>query len=138
MNSAAPPVARQLATQRGVSLTTQQVDLAHWTPEPGSFDAVLLIFTHLPESIRRNAHCRLAQGLRPGGLMMVEVFHPEQMRHTSGGPRDVSMLYSAELLSQDFAGLLAPEHFWHGEITLSEGPGHQGPAVATRWVGKKQ
>jgi len=129
--------ATELAAQRGVMLTTHQVDLAHWAPEPGSFDAVVIVFAHLPESIRRDAHRRLALGLKPGGRMMIEAFHPGQMRYTSGGPKDVSMLYTAEQLSDDFAGLLSPELAWHGEITLSEGPGHQGPAVVTRWVGQK-
>lgn len=129
--------AAELATQRGVTLTTQLVDLAHWAPEPGSFDAVVIIFTHLPDSIRQAAHRRLALGLKPGGRLIMEVFHPEQMRYQSGGPRDVSMLYTTEQLTDDFAGLLAPELLWHGEITLSEGPGHQGPAVVTRWIGRK-
>jgi len=129
--------AADLAAQRGVQLTTQQVDLAHWAPEPEQFDAVMIVFTHLPESFRRDAHRRLALGLKPGGRLVMEAFHPEQMRHTSGGPRDVDMLYSAEQLSDDFAGLLAPEHVWHGEIALAEGPGHQGPAVVTRWTGLK-
>jgi len=129
--------ASELAAKRGVTLTTERVDLAHWVPPPGSFDAVLIVFTHLPESFRRDAHRRLAQGLKPGGRLVVEAFHPEQMRYSSGGPRDVTMLYSAEQLSDDFAGLLVPEHVWHGEVTLSEGPGHQGLAVVTRWTGLK-
>jgi len=129
--------AADLAMQRGVRLVTQQVDLAHWSPDPDSFDAVLLVFTHLPASIRRNAHRRLAQGLKPGGRLMIEAFHPEQMRYNSGGPRDVTLLYSDEQLSDDFDGVLVPEHIWHGEVTLSEGPGHQGVASVTRWIGQK-
>ena len=42
-----------------------------------------------------------------------------------------------ELLSADFAGLLSPVLTWHGETTLSEGPGHQGLAHVTRWVGQR-
>lgn len=129
--------ASELAAQRGVPLTTKRVDLAHWAPEPGSFDAVMIVFAHLPESFRRDAHRRLAQGLKLGGRLMLEAFHPEQIRYSSGGPKDVSMLYSPEQLSEDFADLLTPEHVWHGEVNLSEGPGHQGPAVVTRWIGQK-
>ena len=44
------------------------------------------------------------------------------------------MLYTPEQLDADFAGLLAPVLVWQGEITLSEGPGHQGLAHVTRWV----
>lgn len=129
--------AAALAAQRGVSLSTELVDLAHWAPEPDQFDAVLLVFTHLPGRIRREAHRRLARGLKPGGRLIIEAFHPEQMRLSSGGPRDVDMLYTPEQLSDDLAGLLAPLQVWQGEITLSEGPGHQGLAVVTRWVGQK-
>ncbi|MCW2313213.1 SAM-dependent methyltransferase [Rhodoferax antarcticus] len=129
--------ASELAAQRGVALTTALEDLALWEPEPGSFDAVMIIFTHLPESFRRDAHRRLGQGLKPGGRLVVEGFHPQQLTHSSGGPKDVTMLYSAEQLSDDFAALLAPEHVWHGEVSLSEGPGHQGLAVVTRWTGRK-
>lgn len=130
--------AAELAAQRGVALTTELVDLAHWAPEPGSFDAVLLIFTHLPPSIRRDAHRRLAQGLKPGGRLILEAFHPEQLQHSSGGPGDVAMLYTPDQLTDDFAGLLVASHAWHGNITLSEGPGHQGLAAVTRWMGLKQ
>ncbi len=129
--------AAELAAVRGVTLITELVDLAHWAPEPGGYDAVLLIFTHLPPSIRRDAHRRLAQGLKPGGRLILEAFHPAQMQHTSGGPRDVAMLYTPDQLTDDFAGLLLPELAWHGEVTLSEGPGHQGLAVVSRWMGRK-
>ncbi|MBP8287558.1 MAG: class I SAM-dependent methyltransferase, partial [Rhodoferax sp.] len=47
--------AQALAAQRGVTLTTLLVDLADWSPEPGSFDAVVLVYTHLPVGIRAGA-----------------------------------------------------------------------------------
>jgi len=129
--------ASALAAERGVALTTLQVDLADWQPEPGSFDAVVLIFTHLPPSIRAAAHRRLVAGLRFGGLLLQEAFHTGQLQRHSGGPKDAAMLYTPELLAADFAGLLTPVLSWAGEVTLSEGPGHQGPAYVTRWIGCK-
>jgi hypothetical protein len=45
------------------------------------------------------------------------------------------MLYTQELLGADFGGLLQSVMAWDGEVTLSEGPGHQGLAHVTRWVG---
>jgi len=129
--------ASALAAERGVALTTLQVDLADWCPEPDSFDAIVLIFTHLPEPMRAGAHRRLAQGLRSGGLLLQEAFHTDQLQHTSGGPKDHAMLYTPAMLEDDFAGLLQPELSWAGEVTLSEGPGHQGLACVTRWIGSK-
>lgn len=129
--------ARALATSRGVALATECVDLADWAPRAGSLDAVVLVYTHLPAAIRQRAHRHLAQGLRPGGWLILEAFHPAQLAHSSGGPKDLDMLYTPEQLDADFAGLLAPVLVWHGETTLSEGPGHQGLAHVTRWVGQR-
>ena len=129
--------ASALAAERGVALTTLQIDLADWQPEPDSFDAVVLIYTHLPSTIRSGAHQRLAAGLRSGGCLLQEAFHPDQLRHHSGGPKDVTMLYTPAMLADDFAGLLTPVLSWTGEVTLSEGPGHQGLACVTRWIGCK-
>jgi SAM-dependent methyltransferase len=129
--------ARELAATQGVTVTTELADLGDWSPAPASVDAVVLIYTHLPGTIRQGAHRRLAQGLRPGGWLLLEAFHPAQLAHSSGGPKDADMLYTPELLDADFAGLLAPVLAWHGETTLSEGPGHQGLAQVTRWVGQR-
>lgn len=129
--------AQALAASRGVALTTELVDLADWAPAAGTLDAVVLVYTHLPSAIRQAAHRRLAQGLRAGGWMLLEAFHPEQLGHSSGGPKDVDMLYTPELLDTDFAGWLRCELSWHGEIRLSEGPGHQGQAHVTRWLGQR-
>lgn len=129
--------ARALAVSRGVSLPTERVDLADWAPEADSLDAVVLIYTHLPSAIRSAAHRRLAEGLQSGGWLILEAFHPAQLAHSSGGPKDADMLYTPELLDADFAGLLAPALVWQGETTLSEGPGHRGLAHVTRWVGRR-
>jgi SAM-dependent methyltransferase len=130
--------ARALAKTCGVALTTTLADLGEWAPPPAAFDAVALVFTHLPGAIRQEAHRRLVAGLRPGGWLVLEAFHPLQLAHASGGPKDPDMLYTPEQLDADFDGLLAPVLSWHGEATLSEGPGHQGLAHVTRWVGQRQ
>ena len=129
--------ARDLAARQGVALSTELADLSDWAPSPSAFDAVVLIYTHLPSAIRAGAHRRLALGLRPGGWLVLEAFHPAQLAHASGGPKDPDMLYTPELLNADFAGLLGPVLTWQGETTLSEGPGHQGLAHVTRWVGQR-
>jgi hypothetical protein len=128
--------ARSLAVERGVALATRHVDLTEWAPDAASFDAVVLIYTHLPGDVRRQVHRRLVQGLRPGGWLLLEAFHPGQLRHSSGGPKDVDMLYTPGQLDADFAGLISPVMSWEGEVQLMEGPGHQGLAHVTRWVGQ--
>ena len=99
--------------------------------------AVVLTFVHLPPAIRGLAHRRLAQALRPGGCLILEAFHPRQLAFTSGGPKAEDMLYTLDLLRRDFAGLLAEVEAREGEVSLNEGPGHQGPGFVTRWVGQR-
>lgn len=128
--------AQALAVERGAALLTVLGDLADWTPAPASVDAVVLTFVHLPVAIRASAHQRLALALRPGGWMLLEAFHPLQLAHTSGGPKAPEMLYTLDLLRADFAGLLTEVLAWEGEVMLDEGPGHQGLAHVTRWLGR--
>jgi NAD(P)-dependent dehydrogenase (short-subunit alcohol dehydrogenase family) len=137
MDSSAVGLAKAaaLARDQGVPLRTVQADLADWAPEVGSVDAVVLIYVHLPSAVRRGAHRRLAAALRSGGRLILEAFHPSQLGRTSGGPKDVDMLVTLADLRADFAGLLDEQAGEEVETVLSEGPGHQGPARITRWVG---
>lgn len=129
--------AAALAAERGVRLHTVCADLSLWAPEPASVDAVVLVYLHLPPSLRAEVHAKLAQALRPGGWWLMEVFHPLQLAHSSGGPKDEAMLYTPEMISADLAPWLTPQVATTLTTTLDEGPGHQGLAQVTRWVGQR-
>ena len=130
--------ARALAAGRGVSLDIEAGDLEVWAPMPGMWDALVLGFVHLPSAFRAGAHRRLARGLAPGGVVIVEAFHPDQIGRTSGGPQDLDMLYTLAQLRDDFASLCDELVGWEGEVLLDEGPGHQGPGCVTRYVGRRR
>lgn len=123
--------AAALAEARGVAVERVLADLVSWTPV-GSFDAVVLCFVHFPSAVRPAVHRRLAAALAPGGLLVLEAFHPRQLGNPSGGPKDVDMLFPLEALRSDFAGLgdelVAEERL----VQLDEGPGHRGPGFVTR------
>jgi SAM-dependent methyltransferase len=129
--------AQKLAQERGMRIETILADLTNWEPEPSTFDALVLTFVHLPAEWRANAHQCLARALRPGGWLILEAFHPRQLGNTSGGPKQVDMLYSLDDLRLDFAGLLTETEGQECEVILDEGPGHQGLAQVTRYVGKR-
>ena len=127
--------ARALAALRGVPLQTLHVDLAHWQPGGAAFDAVALIYLHLPPDVRQTALRQLFGVLRPQGWLLLEAFHPRQLGYGSGGPKDQAMLYTLAMLRADLDGLPYREALaWEGEVDLDEGPGHHGPAFVTRWV----
>lgn len=69
---------------------------------------------------------------------MLEAFHPLQLGHTSGGPNQVDMLYTLEMLHREFQGLLDAQWSEECETTLNEGPGHQGRAAVIRYVGTQR
>ena len=129
--------AQALAAERGVALETLCADLADWVPAPGAFDAVVLVFVHLPPALRATAHRRLADALAPGGWLLLEGFHPDQLGRPSGGPKDRAMLVDLVTLRADWAGQLAELEAWDGEMWLDEGLGHQGPGRITRWLGRR-
>jgi len=134
--------ARALAQQQGDAVNarvrTELADLTDWPVPPAAFDAVVLVFCHLPSSLRRVVHPRLALALKPGGRLVVEAFHPEQLGRRSGGPKDLDMLVTLADLRSDFAATLDEELGWEGDVPLDEGPGHQGLGRVTRYVGRRR
>lgn len=134
--------ARALAGERGVTIDTVVADLAEWCPPPASVDAVVLIYVHFPPALRTLVHQRMLAALRDGGMLILEAFHPAQLGRTSGGPKDVSMLYTLEMLREDVAAAAADTFeeivAWEGETRLDEGPGHQGIANVVRLVVRRQ
>lgn len=128
--------AKALALDRGVSVQLLQADLADWQAD-SLFDAVVLTYVHLPPGLRPHAHRRLAQALRPGGVLILEAFHPLQLGHPSGGPKQTDMLYTLDMLREDFSGLVEDAWAQECETALHEGPGHQGSAAVTRYVASR-
>lgn len=130
-----------LATARAVEIQVHHADLEHWTPRADSVDALVLTFVHLPAPWRTAAHQRLLTALRPGGWLILEAFHPQQLQHHSGGPKAEPMLYSLDLIRTDFTqapGIRLQETIgWEGESVLDEGPGHQGSAYLTRYLAQR-
>jgi SAM-dependent methyltransferase len=127
--------ARELAARRGVHIRTQVDDLATYRPEPGAYDALLLVFVHLPPTVRAAVHAAGVDALKPGGIVIIEAFAPRQLGRPSGGPRQAEVFYDASLLRADFPGVE-----WHvleeAEIELDEGPFHRGTAAVVHGVGK--
>jgi SAM-dependent methyltransferase len=130
-----------LAEQRGVSIAVIHADLVDWAPEPASYDAIVLTYVHLPAELRPLVHQRLAAALRPGGLFILEAFHPLQLDYLSGGPKAQAMLYSAGMIHADLHQLGVPTleeiMAWEGEVLLDEGSAHQGLAYLTRYIAQR-
>lgn len=127
---------QELAADRGVKIQTQQAELTTWAWPEQAFDVIAAIYIHFPPAVRVAMHRAMFQALKPGGVLILEAFTPEQLKYTSGGPPVAEMLYTADMLRIDFAG---GEILQLGErITdLAEGQYHRGPAAVVRLVLKR-
>lgn len=128
--------AQLLADQNDVTLNYQIQDAATIEYPVNSFDVVALIYAHFPEKIRKSVHQKVIRWLKPNGLVIMEAFNPKQLNNSSGGPKDISMLYTDKLLIEDFKGITIRELFTD-TINLNEGNYHIGKADVLRFIGKK-
>ena len=133
--------ARKLAAERGVSIDAAEADALTWDWPETHYDLIALVYLHLIESEREIVHAKALKALKPGGLIVLEAFRPEQIeRHaagTRGGPRDPALLYSVEALGRDFAAheILLLEA---AEARVDEGRLHAGESAVVRAVVRKR
>jgi len=128
--------AAQLAADRGVPLHTEQVELTAWEWPEADFDLVAAIYIHFPPDVRARMHRAMLNALRPGGLLILEAFTPEQLGYKSGGPPVVEMLYTADMLRIDFAGAEIIQ-LEETVTELAEGKYHRGSASVVRMVARR-
>jgi SAM-dependent methyltransferase len=100
------------------------------------FDCIVLVFAHMNPVKRQEYHRKLISFLKPGGILILEGFSKKQINNSSGGPRDINMLFSADELQSDF-GLLSEIKISETDYILNEGPFHQGIASVIRANGIK-
>jgi SAM-dependent methyltransferase len=128
--------ADHLALKYGTVIQFQITDALLATYPENSADVVALIYTHLPPMVRKTLHQNIIKWLKPGGKVILETFCPEQLKNSSGGPKDINMLYTKEVLSADFKDL-SIELLDYAQIELSEGKFHEGPADVIRMIATK-
>ena len=100
------------------------------------FDCLVLIYAHMPNTIRERIHRKLLGYVKFGGKVILESFSKEQLNYNTGGPPSEIMLYSQEEINSDFA-YMKKKKIWKEEIILSEGKLHKGKASVIRMVGTK-
>lgn len=128
--------ASSLAKQEGVNLDYEVADIHEKDFKENSTDVVALIYAHFPEELRKIAHSKAVKWLKPGGKLILEAFNPKQINNDSGGPKNIEMLYTEEILKEDFKDLTI-EKLESLETNLSEGDFHKGKADVIRLIAIK-
>ena len=126
----------RLASSKNCSINYSISSLEDWDPKGVTYDCIALIFVHLVPGIRKTIHQKMISALKPGGILLLEAFTKKQMPRTSGGPKNLELLFDAEDLQSDFAKLETVE-FNETQVVLDEGPLHQGLADVVRLIARK-
>lgn len=128
--------AKRLASERGVSIETIVADLTHFDIEPESWDGIVSIFAHLPPQVRKELHKKVVQGLRPGGVLILEAYRPDQLKYKTGGPPNADFMMTLKSLEEELDGL----DFEYGvelDRDIIEGQFHTGKGAVVQIIGKK-
>jgi cyclopropane fatty-acyl-phospholipid synthase-like methyltransferase len=128
--------AQKLAKRKGVSIQTETVDLADYSPVESSFGSVISIFAHLPVSIQKRLYPLIERSLKPGGIILIEAYSKKQITRNTGGPKEIDLLLSQDDLEQAFPNC-TPILSHEIERIVTEGKFHNGIASVVQFIARK-
>ncbi|MDX1702394.1 MAG: class I SAM-dependent methyltransferase [Melioribacteraceae bacterium] len=133
--------ALDLAHQKNVNINYEvgeffDLDIIHQT-----YDVAALIYAHFPLDILKAYYQKIAELIKPGGMIILEGFsknHLEMQRKNpnAGGPKNIDMLFSEETILENFPDFEILE-LNEISIELREGKFHNGMAKVIRFIGQK-
>jgi SAM-dependent methyltransferase len=141
ISSSAKIKADKLAQEKEVTIDYRVGPLDQQSFEGNSFDLIVMVFAHFPDSLRPTIHQSLKKLLKPGGQIILEAFSKDHLEYNSknpkaGGPKDASMLFSKEELEEDF-GDMEWIFFEEKVLEIKEGEFHDGLSSVIRLVAKR-
>lgn len=128
--------AQKLAAEKNVKLEAILADLNDWDWPTSEYDFVIIIYVHFPPEVRALLHNKVISSLKAGGQLIMESFTTEQLKYSSGGPPVLEMLYTAEMMRDDFK-LLEIQHLEECIADLEEGKYHVGEGAVIRLLARK-
>lgn len=122
-----------LAKDRGVRVEGIVCDLGEFEFGERCWDAVVMIWCHLPKPLMAQVLENSAKSLTSGGYIVIEAYTPFQLQYKTGGPHSVDLLNTLEEFDQ---GLKQLERV-HGieiERDIFEGQGHTGRSAVVQYL----
>jgi SAM-dependent methyltransferase len=130
--------ARQLAAAKGVSVNYAVADCDNFNYESAAYDGVAAIFVQFADpAMRERLFANIKRCLKPGGTFVLQGYTPKQLDYKTGGPPQVSHLYTAAMLREAFADfeVLALRAY---EAELKEGDRHSGMSALIGMVARRR
>lgn len=127
---------RRLARARGVTVDAVVADLASFDLGHDRWDGIVSIFAHLQAPVRVDLHQRVVTALRPGGVLLLEAYTPDQVGRGTGGPPVPELTMTAAGLRDELQG---PDVIRCVEVEreVVEGVGHTGTGSVVQMVARK-
>ncbi len=136
-SDAAKAKTEKLSLEKKVKVNYHVEDLFTYSPKQNYYDVVAVIYIHFDKDLRKILFSIAEDSLKSGGKIILEVFEKDQIKYSSGGPKETELLYSLEDIAENLIDLEF-EKFSKENIDLDEGALHQGKAEVIRFVGIKK
>jgi len=127
--------ALRLAAKNDVSIEYSVCSALSFT-QSEAFDAIAFCYFHTPPQLLNSIYSHLLGQLKPGGNVLLEGFSEKNLGLGSGGPQELSMLFSTEKITHLLKGL-KNLRVWEEQVVLNEGKYHQGNAWVIRAIAEK-
>ena len=129
--------ARKLAEAAGVSaeFSVSDCDRRPWPVE--TYDGVAAIFVQFADPpMRERLFANMIACLKPGGILILQGYTPQQLAYQTGGPPWLSHLYTEAMLYEAFAHMKIVD-LREYEAELHEGTQHRGRSALIGLAARK-
>lgn len=129
--------ARRLAAAANVEVNYQLADCDGFAWPSATYDGMAAIFVQFANpALRSRLFARIIEGLKPGGVLILQGYTPKQLDYKTGGPSNVTHLYTEAMLREAFAQLAIVELRAY-EDAIVEGSGHHGRSALIGLVARR-
>lgn len=97
--------AEKLAADKNVKINYQITDAYDFTYPQNHYDAIVLIYFHIPLELREKYFRNLISSLKSGGRIILLVYDVDHLKHNSHGPKDLTILFTLENIVELFISL---------------------------------
>jgi SAM-dependent methyltransferase len=124
------------AGELGLTINYLVGDLSDLSCYDQEYDLIAIVYTHLVPQARIFMHRRLEGCLIPGGTIIMECFHKDQLNYATGGPRVAELLYHEDEIRNDFSRL-SIKQCENLVLDVHEGKYHSGESSVVRLIARK-
>ena len=128
--------AKALAANQNVEVNYQVEDFFDIDWSAKQYDNIVgIFFQFIPPDKIKQVLMALRTAIKKGGTLLIHGYTPQQIELATGGPKDVSLMYTKELFEDVFESveILVNKEY---QMQLGEGSGHKGQSALIDFVAK--